>query len=135
MRFDPRMFQINYDRTPAQLRRSGFFLAPLGLLIAAAGVAMLPLAFGWIPPAEWLPAGTRIEPRTEPWETSIGLVVFLSGIVLFGVITIAEGTWRILHSRMNLMLLRSMLVLAGLFLFAGMIASMLLGRRFGQVGQ
>ena len=26
-------------------------------------------------------------------------------------------------------------VLAGIFLFAGMIASMLLGRRFGQVGQ
>lgn len=135
MRFDPRMFRVNYDRTPVQLRRSGFLLIPLGLLIAAIGAALLPLAFGWLPPAEWLPAGIRIEPRTEPWETSIGLVVFLSGIVLFGVIAIAEGAWRILHGSMNPTLLRSMLVLAGIFLFAGMIASMLLGRRFGQVGQ
>jgi hypothetical protein len=135
MRIDPNLFRINYDRTPAQLRRSGLFLVPLGLLIAAAGAAMLPLAFGWIPPAEWLPAGTRIEPRTEPWETPIGLVVFLSGIVLFGVITIAEGAWRILYSHMNLTLLRIMLVLVGIFFFVGSIASMMLGRRYGQVGQ
>ncbi len=135
MRIDPRMFQINYDRTPAQLRRSGFFLAPIGLLIAAVGAGMLVLAFGWIPPAEWLPAGTHIDPRTTPWETPIGAVVFLSGIVLFGVITVAEGVWRILHSRMNLTLLRIMLVLVGIFFFVGSIASMMLGRRYGQVGQ
>lgn len=135
MRFDPRMFQIDYDRTPAQLRRSGYALVPLGLLIAAAGAALLPLAFGWMPPAEWLPAGTYIEARTEPWETPISLVVFLAGIVLFGVVMIAEGTWRILHSRMNLTLLRIMLVLVGIFFVVGSIASMMLGRRYGQVGQ
>lgn len=135
MRFDPRMFQIDYDRTPQQLRRGGFLLVPLGLLIAALGGGMLALALGAQIPPEWLPTSIRVEPRTTPLETPVGIAVFLSAIVLFGVAAVAEGFWRILLGRMNPTLLRVMIGLVALLFFAGSIASMLLGRRIGQVGQ
>ena len=135
MRPDPSIFRVDHDRTPAQLRRGGFLLVPLGLAIAAAAAGMLVLAFGWQPPAEWLPAGTHIDPRATPWETPISAVVFLSGILFFGLIAVVEGLWRILVGRTNLALVRIMLVLVGIFFVAGSIASGLHGRRFGQVGQ
>ena len=135
MRPDFSIFRVDPDRTPAQLRRSGFVLVPLGLLIAAAAAGMLVLAFGWQPPAAWLPAGTHIDPRATPWEPPISAVVLLSGILSFGGIAIAEGLWRIVVGRTNLALVRTMLVLVGIFFVAGFIASGLQGKRFGQVGQ
>lgn len=135
MRLDPRMFAINYDRTPAQLRRGGFFLVPLGLLISLIGAGMLALALGAQIPAEWLPGSIRIEPRTTPWETPVGLVVLLSVVLCFGLLAIAEGLWRIFLGRMNVTLLRIMLGIVAALCVAGFIASGLLGKRFGQVGQ
>jgi hypothetical protein len=135
MRPDFRIFMVSHDRTPAQLRRDGFLLVPLGAIVSAIGAAMLALALGWQIPPDWLPDSIHAEPRTTPWQAPIGLVAFMSGVLFFGLVAIAEGLWRIFLGRMNTVLLRIMLALFAIFFVAGSIASMLLGRRYGQVGR
>lgn len=135
MRPDFSIFTVDHDRTPGQLRRSGFLLLPLGFCIFVLGVGLLALALGWRIPAGWLPSSIRIEPQTTPWEVPVGLAVGLSGVVSFGGAAIAEGLWRIFLGRMNTVLLRILLALFAVFFVGGSIASMLLGKRFGQIGQ
>jgi hypothetical protein len=135
VRADFRVFQLNHTRTPAQLRRGGFFVVAIGLLISAIAAVVLVLALGWQIPPAWMPDSIRVEPRTTPWETPVGLVVFMAATLFYGAAAVVEGLWMIVLGRVNVVLLRVMLVMIAVFFVAGFVASGMLGRRFGQIGQ
>ena len=128
------LFKV-HDMTPAQIRRAGVFLVVAGLFIAAGGAALALLALDVPVPPEWLPAGTRVDPRTEEQRLTaaefFGTMAFAFGLLLFGTTSLLQGIVQVASGRRNRLLLRVMFVLLASFLAAGVVAAAVLGRRFG----
>jgi hypothetical protein len=114
-------------------------MVALGLFIVA-GAAV----FGWLPidlpiPASWLPSGTRIE-RGPPGEGLSGfqkasLAAIAFALLVFGTASTVQGLLQLVFARQSKPLLRIMIVVALLFVVAGVVAAAVLGRPIGRVGQ
>lgn len=137
--FDFSIFRVRRQQTAKELRWGGALMVVLGLFIVAGATA-----FGWVLlglpiPAHWLPAGTRIE-RGPPGEGSSDLqraaiAAITFALLVFGTASTVQGTLQLAFARQSKPLLRIMVVIALLFVVAGVIAAAVLGRPIGRVGQ
>ncbi len=137
--FDFSIFRISRPQTPKELRWGGGLMVVLGLFIMAGTTAL-----GWVVldlpiPAHWLPAGTRIErgPASEgPSDLQkAGQAAIVFCLLVFAAASIVQGGLQLVLARRSRMLLRLMIVIALLFVVAGVIAAAFLGRPIGRVGQ
>lgn len=137
--FDFSIFRVRRQQTPKELRWGGALLVVLGLFIVAGGAGFAWLLLDLPIPAHWLPAGTRIEPVPPSERPSdlqrAGLAAITVCLLVFGTVSILQGLLQLVLGRQNKALLRIMIAIAILFVVAGVIASILLGRPIGRVGQ
>lgn len=137
--FDFSIFRVRRPQTPKELRWGGALMVILGLFIVA-GAAV----FGWVLlglpiPTHWLPAGIRIE-RGPPGEgpsdlQQAGIAAITFCLLMFGTASTVQGLLQLVLARQSKALLRIMIVIALLFVVAGVIAAAILGRPIGRVGQ
>ena len=132
--WDFSVFKVR-DMTPAQCRWSGVVMLPLSLFIVVLGTGFVLLALEVPVPADWLPADTHIEPRTEEQHLStfqfFGLMGFCFLVLTFGTTALVQAIIQIVSGRRNMLLLRVMLVIVAIVFAAGVVACAVLGRRIG----
>ncbi|MDP1748328.1 MAG: hypothetical protein Q8L22_02640 [Reyranella sp.] len=137
--FDFSIFRVRRQQTPKELRIGGGLLVVLGLFIGA-GATLLGWALLELPiPAHWLPAGMRIERRPAGEGPSdlqwAGIAALTLCLLVFGTVSVLQGLLQLVLGRQSKALLRIMIVIGILFVVAGVVASVMLGRPIGRVGQ
>jgi hypothetical protein len=118
----PRLPSIKHGPiTPQQARITGVVLVVAGLFLLALGLALLAYILDFFTLGDILP-GVYRDPEASEEEISIGALFFIGFILLFGLVSLIEGFWRILYRQSNKHLLAIMLVLGGIFIAAGIFA-------------
>jgi len=138
MAFDFSIFRVRRQQTPRELRIGGAIMLPLGVFVTAGGVLFAWLLLDLPIPVEWLPAGTRIErsPGDGPSDLQrVGLGAIALLLLTFGTATIIQSVWQLVLGRQSQTLLRLMLVIVVIIVAAGVVASGIMGRPIGRVGQ
>jgi hypothetical protein len=137
--FDFSIFRVRRPQTPKELRWGGALMVVLGLFIVAGATVFGWMLLGLPIPAHWLPAGTRIDrgpPGAGPSDLQrAGIAAIAFALLVFGTTSIVQGGLQLVLARQSQALLRIMIVIAILFVVAGVIASAMLGRPIGRVGQ
>jgi len=137
--FDFSIFRVRRPQTAKKLRWGGALMVVLGLFVGT-GAAV----FGWmllgLPIlAHWLPASTRIErgpPDAGPSDLQRAAIAAIAfALLAFGTASTVQGLLQLVFARQSKALLRIMIVIALLFVVAGVVASAFLGRPIGRVGQ
>ncbi len=136
-------FRLLFEANPVMTSRAARWGGVVIILLS--GVALTLSAFLLVIvlevpiPAGWLPEGVRYEgpPRDGPvWRQLLTLPGLLVGTVsMSALVGLLQGIWMAVLGRRNWVLLRVLMVLVGAILLAGVVASLMLGRRIGQVGQ
>ena len=133
------LFEANPVMTPRAARWGGVVIILLSGMVLPITAFLLVIVLEVPIPANLLPEGVRYDGplRSGPiWGkllTAAGLVV--GTVSLSAVVALLQGVWMAVLGRRNWVLLRVLMVLVGAILLAGVVSSVMLGRRFGQVGQ
>lgn len=131
MSFDLAIFKHKLVETPLQVRFAGALMLILGLFIIAAGGAMFALTMGVPFPISFLPDSIRVDAQPGAGEISLGAKVFTGLLTVFGGVSMVQGLWQLVSGRKNKTLLRILIVMAVIFVIAGLVASTILCRKFG----
>jgi len=133
------LFRADPVMTPRAARWGGVVILLLSVVTLPIAAFLLVIVLEVPIPADWLPEGVRYDGplRSGPvWGqmlTAPGLVV--GTVSLSAVVGLLQGLWMAVLGRRNWVLLRVLMVLVAAVLLAGIVASVMAGRRFGQVGQ
>lgn len=107
--------------TPAQIKRYGTIVFLLSVFVTIVSFALLILVLGVPIPAFLIPDSIRIdESAREP--ASIGAVIFIATLTLFGLVGMAEGLWQMIFGTRTALLMRIMFFIVTLIFIAGIIA-------------
>lgn len=120
--------------SPARKRGAAWVLLVCGVLLVAAGGALLIAV--WAPQlfAELIGATWRPEPAERAEPVSLGIWVSVGWLLLFGAVTMSQGVWGLCVGEMNRLLLRLQVGLFLIFVIVGAFASVMSGHRLGQLG-
>jgi hypothetical protein len=138
VRFDASIFTAPRNETPKQLRVAGALLLVLGPILLGGSVLIAWLLLGIPIPADWLPAGTRIE--GTPGEglsqfQRVGLWAFALLILAGGAAATLQGFWQLVLGRKNKMLLRIIIAVTIIIVAAGVVGSIFSGCPIGRICQ
>jgi hypothetical protein len=135
--FDLSIFR-EHPQSPRQLRVGGCVMLPLGILLLAGALAFAWLLLGVPIPAEWLPAGTRVEgvpgEGLESWQR-VALFAVTAWLFAFAVVAITLGAWQLILARPNRVLVRATIGLTVAMWIAGAVASIISGCPVGRICQ
>jgi hypothetical protein len=135
--FDPSIFR-EHPQTPRQLRFGGCVMLPLGVFLLAGAITFAWLLLGVPMPAEWLPAGTRVEgvpgEGLEGWQR-VALFALTGWLFAVAFVTITLGAWQLLLARPNRLLVRATIWLTVAIWIVGGAASVMSGCPVGRICQ
>jgi hypothetical protein len=118
----PRLGQLkNHPLNPRQASRSGLGLIVVGLLLIGFIAAIAAFFLDLISLSIVFP-GVYRDPEAGPMSVPITAWLFILFFALFGVVSVAEGIWRIWFGQRNKYLTKAMIVMGLIFVAAGIIA-------------
>jgi Na+-driven multidrug efflux pump len=121
MRLDFSIFTAEKELSPAEIKRSGVIMLSLGVFISIVTGCLLAIALGASIPSFLIPDNVRLD-QSRREGSSIGAIVLLSTLLIFGVLAAVEGVFRAFFQTKSKWLLRVMLsFVVGIFV-AGVIA-------------
>jgi hypothetical protein len=106
--------------TPRQARITGVVLILGGLFLVLLGLALLAYALGLFTLGDIMP-GVYRDPNAPEVAPSLGALAFIGFMLLFGLVSLIEGFWRIRFRRSNKHLLTIIIVLGWIFIAAGIL--------------
>lgn len=118
----PRLGELK-DRplNPRQARRAGIGLIVVGLFLIGLVTAIVAFFLDLISLSIIFP-GVYRDPNAGPVSVPITAWLLISFFALFGIITVAEGIWRVWFGQRNKYLTKAMIVMGAMFAAAGIIA-------------
>jgi hypothetical protein len=108
--------------TPRQIRRMGWLLIVIGLFLVALMGLVGAMLLELISLTDLIP-GTYRDESAGPVEVSVGAYVFFGFSLLFGFVTVAMGAYQVFTGKRSRKLILTILVMAAIFMIAGLIAS------------
>jgi hypothetical protein len=106
---------------PARAVSTGVGLVVAGLLLTGIGALLFAYCLDFFTLSDIIP-GVYRDPNAPPTKIPIGAFVFIGFIILFGLVSLLEGGWRICYRESNKYLYYIMLTMGAIFIAAGILA-------------
>ena len=99
---------------------TGIVLVIAGLFLTALGAFLIAFYLDFITLGDIMP-GVYRDPSAAPVDAPLGAFVFIGFIVLFGLVSLSEGIWRICYRQSNKYLFYVLLGMGAIFIAAGIL--------------